>query len=80
MRMQFQIWIAGLAMGVDMKTRAQRVRKRNAKTVSPAPRKSKSQQTAVTAEYLESEREQVGCGNTGVLRLRRLRCELLRSG
>ncbi len=44
MRMQFQIWIAGLAMGVDMKTRAQRVRKRNAKTVSPAPRKSKSQQ------------------------------------
>ena len=46
MRMQFQIWIAGLAMGVDMKTRAQRVRKRSAKTVSPATRKSKSQQAS----------------------------------
>ena len=41
MRMQFQIWIAGLAMGVDMKTRAQRIRKRGAKANPPVARKSK---------------------------------------
>ena len=46
MRMQFQIWFAGLAMGVDMKTRAQRIRKRSAKTVSTATRKIKSKPAA----------------------------------
>lgn len=42
MRMQFQIWLAGLNMGVDMKTRAQRIRKRAAKAAAAARRKSKS--------------------------------------
>ncbi len=46
MRMQFQIWIAGVAMGVDMKTRAKRIKKRGAKTVSATTRKSKSQPVA----------------------------------
>jgi hypothetical protein len=46
MRMQFQIWIAGLAMGVDMKTRARRIKKRSAKTVSTATRKSRLQRVA----------------------------------
>jgi hypothetical protein len=46
MRMQFQIWIAGLAMGVDMKTRAQKIKKRSAKTAPTPTRKSKSQPVA----------------------------------
>jgi hypothetical protein len=46
MRMQFQIWFAGLNMGVDMKTRAQRIRKRAAKAASTATRKSKSRPPA----------------------------------
>jgi hypothetical protein len=41
MRMQFQIWVAGLAMGVDMKTRAKRIRKRAAKANPAVVRKSK---------------------------------------
>jgi hypothetical protein len=41
MRMQLQIWFAGLAMGVDMKTRAQRIRKRGTKANPPVTRKSK---------------------------------------
>ena len=45
MRMQFQIGFAGLNMGVDMKTRAQRIKKRTAKA-APAVRKSKSQPAA----------------------------------
>jgi hypothetical protein len=40
--MQFQIWIAGLAMGVDMKTRAQKIKKRSAKT-TPAARNNRPQ-------------------------------------
>jgi hypothetical protein len=46
MRMQFQIWFAGLNMGVDMKTRAQRIKKRSAKAATTASRKSKPQQAA----------------------------------
>ena len=49
MRMQFQIWLAGLAMGVDMKTSARRIKKRaakTAKTTSAPTRKSKLQQVA----------------------------------
>ncbi len=46
MRMQFQIWFAGLNMGVDMKTRAQKIKKRGAKTAQTATRKSKSQPAA----------------------------------
>jgi len=44
--MQFQIWFAGLNMGVDMKTRAQKIKKRTAKTASTVTRKSKSQAAA----------------------------------
>jgi hypothetical protein len=47
--MQFQIWFAGLNMGVDMKTRAQRIKKRGAKAAKAAStpaRKSKLQQVA----------------------------------
>ena len=49
MKMQFQIWFAGLNMGVEMKTRAQRIRKRGtkaAKAASTSTRKSKLQQVA----------------------------------
>ena len=46
MKMQLQIWFAGLNMGVEMKTRAQRIKKRSAKAASTPTRKSKLQQVA----------------------------------
>jgi hypothetical protein len=46
MKMQFQVWVAGLAMGVEMKARAKKIKKRSAKTTSTPTRKSKLQQVA----------------------------------
>jgi hypothetical protein len=44
--MQLQIWIAGMQMGVDMKTRAQRIKKRPGKPASAATKKNKLQRVA----------------------------------
>lgn len=46
MKMQFQVWVAGLAMGVEMRARAKKTKKRTTKAASTPTRKSKLQQVA----------------------------------
>jgi hypothetical protein len=44
--MQLQIWIAGLGMGVEMKTRVQKIKKRAAKAKPVAVRNNRPQKIA----------------------------------
>ena len=46
MKMQLQIWVAGMAMGVEMKTRVQKVKKRAAKARPVAVRNNRPQKVA----------------------------------